>query len=297
MHEGRAPIWLQVDSVPVLGRDGELKQVVTSFIDITQSRQAEDARRENEAKSRFLATMSHELRTPLNSVLGFAQLLADSSIGPLNERQLRYLGHIEASGRHLLSLINDVLDLSKVVAGQMKVDMIQLDARAVVAETVAELKPLAEGKALDVELAIEAPVQVLADSRRLHQVALNLLSNAIKFTPPLGRIVVTAECDTRQVRVSVHDTGPGIAAEEQERIFEEFTQVDSGPARHQEGTGLGLALSRRLMGLMGGGLSLRSEPGEGSTFTMTMQAAALGHGASAAEVVAQKEVGTGALHR
>ena len=288
---GRPDVWLQVDAVPVLTRDGELKQVVTSFIDITQRRQAEEARRENEAKSRFLATMSHELRTPLNSVLGFAQLLANPDFGELNERQRRYLGHIESSGRHLLSLINDVLDLSKVVAGQMTVEITDVDARELIESCAAHVRPLVEAKALHLELALDHDPVVRADRRRLQQVVLNLLSNAIKFTPPQGRITISSSLRDTEVDICFSDTGPGIPAEEQERIFEEFTQIDSGPARNQEGTGLGLALSRHLMELMAGSLTLQSQVGRGSTFRTTLPRSQ--RSSLPAEVVAQEKVGAG----
>jgi signal transduction histidine kinase len=231
---------------------------------------AEEAIRGSEAKSRFLASMSHEVRTPLNSILGFAQLLLEEKgFGPLTERQRRYVGHISSSGQHLLSLINDILDLSKVQAGQMDLSVEDVRVRAVVGEVVALARPLADGKGLDLVME-EGPDGVIrADGRRLQQVLWNLLSNAIKFTPE-GAVTVRVATTRTQARISVADTGVGIRYEDQSRIFDEFTQLNAQGGRVQEGTGLGLALTRQLVEVMGGRIALESTPKVGSTFTVTL---------------------------
>ncbi len=228
----------------------------------------------NQHKSEFLAIMSHELRTPLNSILGFSQLLEDESFGPLTERQARYVGHIRSSGGHLLALINDVLDLSKVEAGQLNLDFETVPLESLVAECVGDVRPLADDKHLDLRYRVPAGLRVRADRRRLAQVALNLLSNAIKFTPEGGRVTVAAVRDGDMVSITVRDTGIGIEGSAQKRIFDAFFQVGSGRTRQQEGTGLGLALSRRLVEMMGGTLNVASRPGRGSTFRVRIPAAA-----------------------
>jgi protein-histidine pros-kinase len=247
---------------------------VIVFRDVSARKRAEVARRESEAKSQFLATMSHELRTPLNSILGFSQLLADGRAGELNDRQGRYVDNIQTSGRHLLALINDVLDLSKVEAGRMSMNIEPVSVASIIQDAVAKVRPLAESKPLTLDVRRGAGAHVLADRRRLEQVLLNLLSNAIKFTPGGGSVTVQSEVRDQQVAVSVTDTGIGIAADELDRIFEEFTQLDAGRDRDHEGTGLGLALSRRLVRLMRGDINVRSEPGVGSTFEVLVPIAA-----------------------
>jgi len=227
----------------------------------------------NRHKSEFLAHMSHELRTPLNSILGFAQLLGEEEYGKLNERQHRYVRHIGSSGAHLLSLINDVLELTKVEAGQLELSLEVVGLRQLLAGCVEEMGPLARHKAQLLLLRARGNLAVRADSRRLRQVILNLVSNAIKFTPDGGTVTLETERDGSEVLIHVRDTGVGVPAEERERIFQAFTQVRGGRTRSEEGTGLGLALSRRLMDLMGGSLMLDSRAGRGSTFTVRLPAA------------------------
>jgi len=244
--------------------------ISASIRDLSERNQAIIATRESEAKSRFLASMSHELRTPLNSILGFAQLLDSASPGPLTERQKRYVGHIESSGRHLLALITDVLDLSKVAAGQMEVDLADVELNPLAEEALERIAPLADVGQVVLVLDPTPALWVRADRRRLLQVLLNLLSNAIKFTPPGGIVRVSPAKSGAEVELSVIDTGIGIAEDRREWIFEEFTQVQVGALDRNEGTGLGLALSRRLLTLMDGSIRVQSEAGRGSVFTVTL---------------------------
>lgn len=221
-------------------------------------------------KSAFLATMSHELRTPLNSIIGFSGVLEQGLAGPLNDEQKKQLGMISDSAEHLLALINDVLDISKIEAGQLKVEAGAVEVRPLVEKAVRTVKPLAEGKnlALDLEIDPEAGT-VIADSRRVEQVLLNLLSNAIKFTDK-GSVRVRCTADGAMIRIRVTDTGIGIQKEYLERLFKPFTQIETGLARKYEGTGLGLSISKRLVTLMGGEITVESEPGRGSTFSFTL---------------------------
>jgi PAS domain S-box-containing protein len=239
--------------------------------DISERRQVEEARRESEAKSRFLAAMSHELRTPLNSILGFAQLLAMRSGGQLSEKQQRYVSNIESSGAHLLGLINDVLDLAKVASGRLVIRPELLEVADTVEDALAKVRPLADAKGQTLTIKAEPGLRVWADRLRFHQVVLNLLSNAIKFTPERGSVTVEAKRRGRLATISVSDTGIGIPADQLESIFEEFVQVDSGLDRQQNGTGLGLALTKKLAELMSGTVSVESELGKGSQFTVTLR--------------------------
>jgi PAS domain S-box-containing protein len=228
-------------------------------------------------KSAFLATMSHELRTPLNSILGFTGILLQDLAGPLNREQRKQLEMVRNSARHLLSLINDVLDISKIEAGQLEVNRELFDLRATIMKVAGIVKPLAEKKdlALRVELAPEIG-SLVSDSRRIEQVLLNLLNNAIKFTER-GEVTLTADIvldalDTPHsaIRIVVADTGIGIKPEDTGKLFQPFRQIDSGLARQHEGTGLGLAICRRLAELLGGEICVASDWGKGSVFTLTL---------------------------
>jgi signal transduction histidine kinase len=219
----------------------------------------------NRHKSEFLANMSHELRTPLNAIIGFSELLQQQLYGQLNERQVQYVGDVLESGRHLLSLINDILDLSKVEAGRMELDVSDVALRDILENGVTIHAESAARAGVLLELG-GPEVVVRGDERKLRQVVFNLLSNAVKFTPAGGTVTITAGANAAQVTVAVHDTGPGIAREDQGRIFEEFRQASTD----HEGTGLGLPLARRFVELHGGRLWVESEAGRGSTFLFTL---------------------------
>jgi signal transduction histidine kinase len=220
-------------------------------------------------KSDFLATMSHELRTPLNAIIGFSEVLQEQMFGELNERQLAYVNDVLEAGRHLLSLINDVLDLAKIEAGKLELELTQVEISRLLESAVSINSERANHG--NIKLALTAKpgeITVTADERRLRQVVFNLLSNAIKFTPAEGRVDLSARAHDGQVEIAVTDTGPGIAPEELETIFEEYEQTEAG--KQAEGTGLGLPLSRKLVELHGGRLWAESQPGHGSTFRFTL---------------------------
>lgn len=225
----------------------------------------------NRHKSEFLASMSHELRTPLNAVIGFSEVLQASMFGPLNEKQSEYVNDILESGRHLLSLINDILDLSKIEAGRTELELSTFDLAAAIENAIVLTKEraLRRGLRLDRQLAPDLGL-VQADERKLKQVLVNLLSNAVKFTPEGGTITLSASRSLEAVTLSVRDTGIGIAPNDQKLIFEEFRQVGNDYTSKQEGTGLGLTLARRFVELHGGRLWVESALGQGSTFSLTI---------------------------
>jgi len=223
-------------------------------------------------KSDFLANMSHELRTPLNAIIGFSQVLRERMVGDVNEKQAEYLDDILSSGNHLLSLINDVLDLSKVEAGQVELEVAPFSLHEALERGVAMVRERATRNGVQVVLAADRQIDVvLGDERRIRQVIFNLLSNAVKFTPVGGSVDVRTARVNGEVRVAVADTGPGIAAADRRRVFEEFQQTEAG-IEQGEGTGLGLALSKRLVELHGGRIWVDSTLGEGSTFVFTLPA-------------------------
>lgn len=226
----------------------------------------------NKAKSVFLANMSHELRTPLNAILGFSELLLDDTAGTQFGLQARkqFLDQIHSSGAHLLGLINDILDLSKVEAGQMQLRLSKLSVAEAVNEVVAITEPLAAKKSIALHVEVSDAGELVADAGKLKQMMLNLVSNAIKFTPDGGKVSITAGRGPNFVEISVADTVIGIAEADRPLIFREFQQVESGTGRPQEGTGLGLALTRRLALLHGGDVRFHSELGKGSVFTINL---------------------------
>jgi signal transduction histidine kinase len=238
-------------------------------------REIENKSREIEAanrhKSEFLANMSHELRTPLTAIIGFSEVLAQKVFGEMNDKQTEYMDDIISSGRHLLSLINDILDLSKVEAGRMDLDLTKFDVPMAIDNALTLIRERATRHDIKVLHHIDEQMgEVMGDERKFKQILLNLLSNAVKFTPEGGRIDVDAGLNNDCVEISVSDTGIGIAPEHQETIFEEFRQVGTDASKKREGTGLGLALTKRFVELHGGTLRVESILGKGSTFTFTL---------------------------
>ncbi len=237
-------------------------------------REVEEKGRELEAasrhKSQFLANMSHELRTPLNSVLGFTELLVDGIYGELPEKAKATVSRVQANGRHLLGLINDVLDLSKIEAGQLTLALDDYSVGQVVRSAIAAVEPLARAKGLVLMSTVAENIPIgRGDERRLTQVLLNLAGNAVKFTEK-GSVDILADAIDGHFEIIVRDTGPGIAPADQTLIFEEFQQVDNSSTRQKGGTGLGLAISKRIVEMHGGTIDVESVPGSGSSFRMTI---------------------------
>jgi len=233
-----------------------------------KSRQIEAA---NRHKSEFLANMSHELRTPLNAIIGFSEVLGERMFGELNEKQAEYTDDILSSGRHLLSLINEILDLSKVEAGRMELELATFDLPLAIDNARTFVRERATKHGINLDVTVDERLgDFVGDERKIKQVLLNLLSNAVKFTPERGRIGINARQADGSVEISVSDTGIGIASEDQARIFEEFRQVGSDYAHKTEGTGLGLTLAKKFVELHGGRIWVTSEVGKGSTFSFTL---------------------------
>lgn len=273
------PFWARL-AIRVLDPADPNKGAVGVVEDITAERENQEALRAaleaaeaaNRIKSAFLATMSHELRTPLNSIIGFTGILLQGLVGPLNPEQKKQLGMVKDSSYRLLDLINDVLDLSKIEAGQLELGAEPFDLGALIDKTVHSLEPLADKKHLRLAAhhAADLPLPT-GDARRVGQVLLNLLSNAVKFTEQ-GTVEVHAEAVGDRVRVRVTDSGIGIRPEDLEKLFRPFSQLDMGLSRKYEGTGLGLSICKRLVEMMGGEIGVESRPGEGSTFHFTLPA-------------------------
>jgi signal transduction histidine kinase len=232
-----------------------------------KSRQLAEA---SQHKSQFLANMSHELRTPLNAILGYTELIADGVYGQPSDKMLAVLKRLESNGKHLLGLINDVLDLSKIEAGQLVLDLGDYSLKDVADTVYSAVEPLAADKklAFKAEVAPDMP-KGHGDERRLTQVLLNLVGNAIKFTDT-GEVLIKAGASNGSFNLSVHDTGPGISAADQAKLFQEFQQADNSITRKKGGTGLGLAISKRIVELHGGKIWLESAVGQGSTFFVTL---------------------------
>ncbi|HET9706668.1 MAG TPA: response regulator [Gemmatimonadales bacterium] len=269
--------WMRDEARVLRNAAGAPVQILGAWLDITERVRAEEELRRaraaaetaNRTKSDFLAKMSHELRTPLNSIIGFSEMLEDETFGTLNEKQHRYVENVLASGRLLLQVINDILDLSKVEAGRMELALAQFEVAQALDEVRALMESLVERKHHTMEVDVEPGLpSVVADPAKFRQIAVNLLSNAIKFTPDGGRIRITARRPPGEpvIEVAVTDTGIGIAPEDTRRIFREFEQLDSEYVREQQGTGLGLALTKKLVELHGGRIHVESEPDRGSTF-------------------------------
>ena len=270
--DGRPSRWHQVDAIPILTAGGELVEVVATFADVTAVKQAEEVKAEGDAKNRFLATMSHELRTPLNSILGFAQLLRLDGAQHPDPRQLRYIGNIESSGKHLLALISDILELSKVMTGELDLDLDDVEVSASIAAVADEFEPMLEDERVSLLVDLEPRLLARVDRTRFQQVIVQLLANAVKFTAA-GTVTVSARQTEGVVEVRIVDTGIGIPAGEMDRVLDKFTQVDGGTTRSYDGTGLGLPLTKRLVELMGGTLTLQSAIGRGTTAVVRVPAA------------------------
>jgi PAS domain S-box-containing protein len=229
-----------------------------------------DVEKANRLKSEFLASMSHELRTPLHTIIGFSELLTEELEGPLNEKQRRFLGHILQDSRHLLELINEILDLSKIEAGRLELQKEQVDFAGCLEEVRAGLEQQAGAKSIQIEVRNEFRASLYADRVRLKEILYNLLTNALKFTPDGGNVWVETLVQDRRLQVTVGDTGIGVHQDEHHSIFEKFYQVGSTTKGTREGTGLGLPITRKLVELHGGHMWLESQPGQGSRFSFTL---------------------------
>ncbi|MGD0647114.1 MAG: PAS domain-containing sensor histidine kinase [Acidobacteriaceae bacterium] len=229
-----------------------------------------EAERLNQLKSEFMASISHELRTPLHTIIGFTELLEEQGEGPLNPRQQRFLHHIHVDSEHLLGLINDVLDLSRIEAGGLHLRTEPVVLAKIVGESIMAIRPYAESRAVSIRMGDDVDFSVIADPMRLRQILYNLLSNGAKFTQPGGEVLVDAIAEGDTVRVTVSDTGLGIASEERTRIFEKFYQVGLTPVGVREGTGLGLAICKQLVEMQKGTIWVESELGQGSKFHFTL---------------------------
>jgi len=244
-------------------------------------RAMETAEQASRAKSDFLANMSHELRTPLNAIIGFAEILRDELVGSVNTEQKECINDIHISGQHLLEMINDILDLSKIEAGKMVLQLEEFSIVEVVEEVNAIITALAVKKNLDITLTYNRDYMIEADRVKFKQVFYNLLSNAVKFTPEGGKITTQLEVTATELRAEVIDTGIGIAEADQAKLFAPFTQIDTSKSRRYGGTGLGLALTRRLIMLHGGEISVKSQEGNGSNFTLQLPLRQLARGTEA----------------
>ena len=280
LRKGGAEFPVEISLSPVRTEHGAL--IVSAIRDITDRKRIERALQEkneelacaNQAKDRFLASMSHELRTPLNAVIGFTGTLLMQLPGPLNEEQERQLRTVQSSARHLLSLINDLLDLTKLASGKVELHPEPLNCRSVIEELVLIFRPQARQKDLVLQMrAAPEPLMLRTDRRALQQILMNLMNNAIKFTDR-GEINIGLERGMSEgremVHISVSDTGVGIAPEGLQQLFQAFTQLDQGSTRQFEGTGLGLHLSQKLAGLLNGTIRCASEPGQGSVFVLSL---------------------------
>jgi len=272
--------WL-VSKGAIVERDarGSPLRMVGTVMDITEHKKAEEAvliakkaaEEANKAKSEFLANMSHELRTPLNSILGFSEVLQDKMFGDLNKKQEEYVNYILESGQHLLSLINDILDLSKVESGKIEIELGEVSTRDLLTNSMSMVKEKALKHQIELSLKLEDGIpDIYADERKLKQIVFNLLSNAVKFTPDGGKAGIEAFREGESIRVTVWDTGIGIKEEDRGKLFKEFQQLDSGTDKRYQGTGLGLALSKRLVELHHGRIWVESEAGKGSRFSFTL---------------------------
>jgi signal transduction histidine kinase len=271
--------WVIDRGIAVRDAEGHAVKLIGAVTDVTARKLAEQALREareqaeaaSREKSQFLANMSHELRTPLNAIIGFSEVLKDGMFGELNAKQREYVKDILESGQHLLSLINDVLDLSKIEAGRMELEPAEFSLPEAIERAVSLVKERAQRHGVRLQSDVAPAVATIrADERKVKQILLNLLSNAVKFTPEGGSVTVTADAVRGGVEIRVRDSGVGISPEDQRALFQEFRQVGRDAARKAEGTGLGLALTKRFVELHGGAIRLESAPGKGSTFIFNL---------------------------
>jgi len=278
---------VEISLSPVKSEDGF--RVTAVIRDIRERKQAQDRLRElertytrelearnreveqaNQLKSEFLASMSHELRTPLHTIIGFTELLTEELEGPLNPKQQRFMDHIHTDSLHLLSLINDILDISKIESGRIQLRRETFDFTGVLEETLSSVRPQAAVKSIAIEASISIPAAIFADRLRVKQILFNLLSNALKFTPAGGEIRIEGALRDGFVEISVSDTGIGIPKEQHQAVFDKFYQVGATTKGVREGTGLGLAITKALVEEHGGRIRLESQPGKGSRFTFTI---------------------------
>lgn len=262
---------VEISLSPLQTEEGLL--VSSAIRDVTERKQVEASLQQaNRLKSQFLANMSHELRTPLNGIIGFSQLLADGKVGPLLDKQKEFLGDIVSSGRHLLQLVNDLLDIAKIEAGRMQLQEEDFALSEAIGEVCAVLSPQAGEKRISVTTTIAPGLTcVRLDRPKLKQILLNLVSNAVKFTEPGGQVHIdAARAPDGQLQLQVADTGIGIAADDLARLFVEFERIERGVAGRYQGTGLGLALTRKLVEIQHGSISVHSEPGRGTTMKVQL---------------------------
>ncbi|MCD4822642.1 MAG: PAS domain S-box protein [Methanococcoides sp.] len=267
--------WALANSAPIKDENDEIYAAIVAFVDVTERKKAEVIMLEaktiaediNIEKSKFLANMSHELRTPLNAVIGFSEMLASKNFGELNEKQERYVNNISSSGSHLLNLINDILDLSKIEAGKMNFHYKYFKAKSTFNEIESILASISLKKQIHIITNIAPEIdEICADPNKFRQIIYNLLSNALKFTPENGNITINASLNVDMIKISVTDTGIGISEEDQKRLFKPFVQIDSSSSREFQGTGLGLSLVKKFIQMHKGTIWLESEVGKGTTF-------------------------------
>jgi PAS domain S-box-containing protein len=286
-HKDGSSVPVEISLSPVKSEDGF--RVTAIIRDISERRQTEDRLREmqetytrelelrnreveqaNQLKSEFLASMSHELRTPLHTIIGFTELLTEELEGPLNPKQQRFMNHIHTDSLHLLSLINDILDISKIESGRIQLRRESFEIAGVLEETLSSVRPQAAAKSIVISTSVAIPAPIFADRLRVKQILFNLLSNALKFTPEGGKVQVAGARRGAFVEIAVSDTGIGIPKEQHEAVFDKFYQVGATTKGVREGTGLGLAITKALIEEHGGRIWLESEPGKGSRFIFTI---------------------------
>jgi PAS domain S-box-containing protein len=278
MQKDKKVFWGNLSVSVLRNENREIQSITGVIVDITPRKQAEESlykaneqlKEADKLKSIFLSSMSHELRTPLNSIIGFTGILLQGLAGDLNEEQKKQLGIIKKSSQHLLSLINDILDISKIEAGKLELDCEHFDLKEVMEEIILTFDAIAKDKNLEIKKSIPKNIILYNDKRRFKQILLNIVSNAIKYTNE-GSVRITVNIlDNKELEIKILDTGVGIKREDLNRIFEPFQQVDEELTKKVEGTGLGLHLVRKLLSIMNGNISLVSEYGKGSIFTIIM---------------------------